>query len=113
MDIDTIINIVSCIASVVFGILSIIFGGISIKLKIENKKLLNANIEIKNKIEIVRNEINDINYTIENKVFGVNIEDISKSANQVHVEIHQINRYNLSPKEIPSEILNKDKEEDL
>ena len=40
MNVDTIINLISCIASVVFGILSIIFGGISIKLKIENKKCL-------------------------------------------------------------------------
>ena len=96
MSADTIINLISCIPSVVFGILSIIFGGTSIKLKIENKKMLNANIEIKNKIE--------------NKVFGVNIEDISKSANQVYVEIHQINQFNVSPKEISSEILNDNKE---
>lgn len=96
MSADTIINLISCIASVVFGILSIIFGGTSIKLKIENKKILNSNIEIKNKIE--------------NKVFGVNIEDISKSANQVYVEINQINQFNVSPKEISSEILNDNKE---
>ncbi len=42
MGADAIINLISCIASVVFGILSIIVGGISIKLKIENKKMLNA-----------------------------------------------------------------------
>lgn len=97
MGADAIINLISCIASIVFGILSIIFGGISIKLKIENKKILNANIEIKT--------------IMENKVFGVNIEDISKSANQVHLEIHQINQYNLNPKEISSEMLNVNKEE--
>lgn len=97
MGADAIINLISCIASIVFGILSIIFGGISIKLKIENKKILNANIEIKT--------------TMENKVFGVNIEDISKFANQVHLEIHQINQYNLNPKEISSEMLNDNKEE--
>lgn len=74
MGADTIINLISCIASVVFVILSIIFGGTSIKLKIENKEILRANIEMKT--------------TIENKVFGINIKDISKSANQVHLEIH-------------------------
>lgn len=97
MGVDTIINLISCIASVVFGILSIIFGGISIKLKIENKKILNANIEIKNKIE--------------NKVFGVNIQEISKSSKQNNIVINQTNQFNLSPQEIPSSLLNLHKGE--
>ena len=96
MNADTIINLISCIASVVFGILSIIFGGISIKLKIENKKMLNANIEIKNQIE--------------NKVFGVNIQEIVKSSKQNKIVINQTNQFNLSPQEIPSSLLNLHKE---
>ena len=96
MNVDTIINLISCIASVVFGILSIIFGGISIKLKIENKKMLNANIEIKNQIE--------------NKVFGVNIQEIVKSSKQNKIVINQTNQFNLSPKEIPASLLNLHKE---
>lgn len=96
MSADTIINLISCIASVVFGILSIIFGNISIKLKIENKKMLNANIEIKNQIE--------------NKVFGVNIQEIVKSSKQNKIVINQTNQFNLSPQEIPSSLLNLHKE---
>lgn len=96
MSVDTIINLISCIASVVFGILSIIFGNISIKLKIENKKMLNANIEIKNQIE--------------NKVFGVNIQEIVKSSKQNKIVINQTNQFNLSPQEIPSSLLNLHKE---
>ena len=96
MSADTIINLISCIASVVFWILSIIFGNISIKLKIENKKMLNANIEIKNQIE--------------NKVFGVNIQEIVKSSKQNKIVINQTNQFNLSPQEIPSSLLNLHKE---
>ena len=96
MSADTIINLISCIASVVFGILSIIFGNISIKLKKKNKKMLNANIEIKNQIE--------------NKVFGVNIQEIVKSSKQNKIVINQTNQFNLSPQEIPSSLLNLHKE---
>lgn len=96
MNVDTIINLISCIASVVFGILSIIFGGISIKLKIENKKILNANIQIKNQIE--------------NKVYGVNFQEIVKSSKQNKIVINQTNQFNLSPQEIPSSLLNLHKE---
>ena len=98
MEADTIINLISCIVSIIFGILSIIFGSMSIKLKIENKKILHANVEM--------------NTIIENKVFGVSIENISKSANLVNVEIQQINQYNIMPNETPSEIINSNKEEE-
>lgn len=97
MSADTIINLISCIASFVFGIVSIIFGGISIKLKIENKKILDDNIEIKNQIE--------------NKVFGVNIQEISKLSKQNNIVINQTNQFNLSPKEIPASLLNLHMEE--